>query len=322
MANIRVGVLRGGPSSEYDVSLRTGASVLEHLPERYDRTDILIDRDGKWHMNGLPVSPDRVFARHDVIVNALHGVYGEDGKIQQMMDSRGVRYGGSGALASAITMNKQLAKRHLAQAGIRTPHGVVFTRSMGETPTIAHAVYKKIAPGWFVKPVSGGSSIGVGRANTFPELLIALDVAFSQSDQIIVEELLRGREATCGVLEDFRGQGVYATPPVEIISSAKGGFYSYEDKYCNEARVICPGNFTGKEKEDLENIAKQVHVALGLSHYSRTDFIINKRGIFVLETNSLPCLSEAASFSQALSSIGCSHAQFLHHLVGLALAKK
>ncbi|MBP9759925.1 MAG: ATP-grasp domain-containing protein [Candidatus Pacebacteria bacterium] len=112
-----VGVLRGGPSSEYSVSLKTGQTVLQHLSaEKYNTRDILIDKSGAWHLRGMPIEPARALDQVDVVFNALHGAYGEDGTVQRMLDTHGVRYTGSGALGSGIAMNKVLTKRHLARS--------------------------------------------------------------------------------------------------------------------------------------------------------------------------------------------------------------
>ena len=120
MATHRVGVIRGGPSSEYEVSLKTGGSVLQYLPEQYEGHDILIDRRGQWHLGGLPTTPARAARQVDVIFNAMHGEYGEDGKVQNLLDQLGVPYTGSGTFASAVGMNKALAKNVFKQNGLKT----------------------------------------------------------------------------------------------------------------------------------------------------------------------------------------------------------
>src|SRR3989338_4621726 len=119
-SKIRVAVLRGGPSSEYEVSLKSGESILRHLHEdKYQPQDVLIDRQGVWHLRGLPVEPRRALEHTDVVVNGLHGEWGEDGKVQQLLDAFSVPYTGSGALLSAEGMNKGLAKQRLSSENIR-----------------------------------------------------------------------------------------------------------------------------------------------------------------------------------------------------------
>ena len=123
MSSIRVGVLRGGPSLEHEVSLKTGESVLRNLPEKYSAKDIFISKDGEWHLDGRPVHHERIFRHIDVIFNALHGEYGEDGKVQQLLEAFGVPYTGSGVMASALGMNKILARRAFKGAGLKVPSG-------------------------------------------------------------------------------------------------------------------------------------------------------------------------------------------------------
>src|SRR3990167_6281453 len=171
MSTIRVGVLRGGPSSEYDVSLRTGQSVLAHLREQYQAQDILITKDGVWHWRGLPTTPDQIARQVDVFFNALHGEYGEDGKVQQLLDNLGVAYTGSGAVSSALGMNKALAKDLFRRAGLRVPPGVVIRREAArEAAPAAREVFETISPPWVVKPNDRGSSLGLFFVRTIKDL--------------------------------------------------------------------------------------------------------------------------------------------------------
>ena len=121
MSKKKVGVLRGGPSSEYEVSLKTGKSVIDNLADRYEVLDIFIDKEGTWHYLGAPITPEKVFKKVDVIFNALHGAYGEDGTVQKLLDTFGVPYTGSTALASAVGMNKVLSKQIYKNNKLKTP---------------------------------------------------------------------------------------------------------------------------------------------------------------------------------------------------------
>ena len=137
MSKIRVGVLRGGPSSEYDISLQTGSTVLKGLAhqkfeDKYHLYDIYIAKDGTWHMHGVPITPAHAVGHVDVFFNALHGQYGEDGKVQQTLDDYHARYTGSGVLASAVGMNKALTKSIFKNHGIKTPQYIVFENNDAE----------------------------------------------------------------------------------------------------------------------------------------------------------------------------------------------
>ncbi len=322
-SKIRVGVIRGGPSHEYDVSLETGKSVLAHLPEKYEKKDILITRGGVWHLQGLPVTPERLTQNVDVIFNALHGEYGEDGKVQKVMDDLGLRYTGSGHLPSALGMAKHLAKDVYRQAGIKTPPGMVFRRGQAEPHEMAKEVFTKISPFWIVKPADRGSSVGLLVAKTLPELAEAINTCFQYSSLVLVERFIQGEEATCGVVDNLRGEEIYPLFPIEIRKPGKKEVWTYDDKYSGATQEICPGNFSDEVKQEIQNLAAKAHQALGLRHYSRSDFIIAPNGhIYLLETNSLPGLTSESLLPKALAAHGISYPQFLDHVLTLALEGK
>ena len=317
-----MGVLRGGPSAEYEVSLKSGKSVIDALGDRYEVLDIFIDRDGVWHHQGIPVKPENVFKRVDVIFNALHGAYGEDGTVQKILDQFNVPYTGSKALASAVGMNKVLSKKVYQSRKLKTPLHVVVSK--GENPVdAAKKVFRTFSMPAVVKPVSGGSSVGTSIAKTLADLEQAIEEAWKYSDQALVEEFISGREATCGVVDNFRQEKIYALLPIEIIKPKEAAFFDYNAKYSGKSLEICPGNFSSEEKKIIQEMSQAAHEALGLRHYSRSDFIIHpKRGIYILETNTLPGLTSESLLPKSLSAIGCSLADFLDHLINLAIEKK
>lgn len=331
---IRVGVIRGGPSSEYEVSLNTGGNVLSHLrsdalKEKYKPIDILIDKNGAWHVNGKPTDLEHISKHVDVIFNALHGDFGEDGKVQQMLDQWQIPYTGSGAFASAVGFNKILAKEQFARLGIKTPKYLVhepFDQIHGESiedyaKRAAKSIWDKLPPPWVVKLPSSGSSVGVYICKTFDELVNALEESAGSSSPILVEEMIEGKEATVPIIEKFRNQAIYALPPIEIRVPKGKDFFDYEVKYgesSTEAEV-CPGNFTREEKEELIRLASLIHTGFNLDHYSRSDFIIHpKKGIYALEVNTLPGLSDASLTPKALGVVGSSMPEFIKHLITLA----
>lgn len=319
MSKIKVGVLRGGPSSEYDVSLKTGSSVLKHLPaEKYQPVDILISKDGVWHAYGEPISPYNLKAKVDVVFNALHGSYGEDGQVQKLLDSIYMPYTGSGHLGSAIGMNKIHSKEYFRNGGLKVArHFVVSSKDDFEAG--AGDIFQRMSPPWIVKPADGGSSLGCSLARNYNELVQAINLASQYSNSILVEEFIKGREATCGVVEGLRGQKIYSLLPVEILKPKDKTFFDYEAKYTGISQEICPGNFTPEEKEELGLLAARVHEILNLRHYSRTDFILSPRGIYVLEVNTLPGLTNESLLPKSLSAVGVAYSDFLDHIITLAL---
>ena len=327
MSAIRVGVVRGGPSSEYEVSLKTGGNVLQALREqygdRYQPIDILIDRQGNWHMDGLPVSPLEAVSRVDVIFNALHGTYGEDGKIQQILEAHGIPFTGSDALASAIAMNKVLAKEIAGKHGVKSPYWKEMPSEIvrADSAAAADLLFKTFLMPAVVKPAASGSSVGVSIAKDRAQLEKALIDAAGHGDTIIIEEFIPGIEATCGIIEGFRGQALYALPPIEIRPGT--GFFDYKAKYEGGSDEIVPASFADSLKRNLEVLAVKVHDVLGLRHYSRSDFIIHpRRGIYFLEANTLPGLTAESLIPKALRAVGSDTHELVDHLIQMALNKE
>lgn len=323
---IRVGVLRGGTSSEYDVSLKTGGAVLKHLPrEKYEPIDLLVTKNGEWHVNGLPADLPKVSRNVDVVFNALHGSYGEDGKVPALLDHFSIPYTGSKPIPSALGMNKRLSKDRFIAAGMKTPafRLIPIRRETGEmmdesdAREIAFEVFHTITPPWIIKPVSGGSSIGMKVIASYPALLETLLSARETDDDLLLEEFIKGKEATCGVIDTFRGKETYSLFPVEIRHSRT--FFDYEAKYGDGTEEIVPGNFSREERAEIERLAVLAHKALGLRHYSRSDFIIAPRGIYILETNTLPGLTESSLLPKSLHAVGSSMPEFLDHIITLAI---
>jgi len=318
MNSIRVGVLRGGPSLEHEVSLKTGESVLRDLPKKYSAKDIFINKEGDWHLDGKFAHHDQIFRQVDIVFNALHGEYGEDGKVQRLLETFGVPYTGSGVMASALGMNKIFARQAFKSAGLKIPFGLEIFLEKGLAET-AKDIFKKMSPPWVIKYPSGGSSVGISIAHTFDDLAGALEKVSSFSSKILIEEYIKGREATCGVIDEFRKQKHYALPVVEIIPPAQSDFFNYEAKYGGQTRELCPANFDMPTKRTIEEMAVAAHNAIGGRHYSRSDFIVSKKGIYILEINTLPGLTAESLLPKALNAVGSSRKEFLEHLITLAL---
>ncbi len=316
-----VGILRGGPSREHEVSLKTGAAMLANLPEeKFIARDIYINKNGIWHDRGRSTSPERVLRQVDVVLNGLHGEYGEDGEVQKLLELFGVSYVGSDSFGSYLAMHKLMSKTRAQEAGLSTPKFFYVEKVSESEPTvleITRAFHQPV----IVKPVNGGSSIGVSIVGGYVPVLAAVEKLFSEgASSVLIEEYIRGKEAAAGVVEGLRGEKLYALPPVEIIPP-NDDFFSYDAKYSGETREVCPGKFTRVAAEELQRAAKIMHRALGLRHYSRSDFIVSPKGVYYLETNALPGLTTESLMPKSLAAVGVSLPEFFSHLVNLALER-
>ena len=318
----RVGVLRGGPSPEYDVSMNTGKTILANLPEEYEPLDIFISKEGVWHIGGLEKEPYKILQTIDVAINATHGTYGEDGNIQKLFEYFHIPYSGSDSLASALGMNKAMSKDIFKRQGLKTPHHILINRDEVLNKTINKINESFLFP-IIIKPMNSGSSLGINFVDRRDRIRDALLNSFKHSPNLIVEEYITGKEATCGIIEGFRGAPFYSLLPVEIVGPEDKYFHNYNSKYVDlESKYRVPGNFSKEENDQIQKTAILAHQILGLRHYSRSDFILHpKRGLFVLETNTLPELSHRSSFIKSLEAVGGNIKEFLSHLLSKTLGK-
>lgn len=210
---MRLALIYGGRSGEHDVSCRSAASILAHLDRRiYQVTEVLIGRDGQWHVDGRPVSLPvalRTLGDVDVAFPALHGPYGEDGRLQAMLEWLGVAYVGNGVLASAAGMDKTVTKKLLAADGLRVAAGVIA----GGDDSLSPAEQQNLGLPVFVKPARAGSSLGVSKVDDWRRLPAALRQARKYDHRVLIEQAVPGREVDVAVLQHPDGR-VEAGPPL------------------------------------------------------------------------------------------------------------
>lgn len=320
MSRTIVGVLRGGTSREYNLSLKTGGAILSALPEnKYDTRDILVDKTGVWHSRGIPMEAPRALAQIDIVVNGLHGGVGEDGTVQRLLDRSGVAYTGSRAGGSQLSLNKIRAREVLRETGLRMPLAVAFNIDNEITNgEMAQIVFSHFGPPYIVKPASEGASYGIQFALNLLDLPEAIADVLDEFGAVLVEEYIRGDEVSVGIVEGFRGQELYALPPAHVRIPDDARFLDSSHHEEASAEHVCPSNFTQEEKRAIEDLARSAHRALGLSHFSRADIINTRRGPYLLEINSLPGLYPGASFPVMLETVGSSTREFLEHAIALA----
>jgi D-alanine-D-alanine ligase len=343
-------VLAGGLSTERDVSFKTGEMVTKALrgnghrvilldvfmgygEKEEDLTDIFSrEKEVSVQVSGIPeVAPDlaKVKASRkdqsdnffgpnvialcrmaDIVFMALHGENGENGKLQAAFDLLGVRYTGSGYLASALAMDKGLAKKLFRLNGIPTPAGGMVQK--GSACSLEELGVKLPC---VVKPCCGGSSIGVSIVHTEEEYRAALDAAFCYEDEVVIEEYIAGREFSVGVI-DGEALPIIEIAPVE-------GFYDYKNKYkAGSAVETCPADLPEEITKTMQEYARRVAKTLGLDTYSRSDFLLNdKNEMYCLEANTLPGMTPTSLLPQEAAAIGIGFSELCEKLIALSLRK-
>ncbi len=299
----RVALLCGGRSAEREVSLRGGQAVRQALELRgykvkvFDPATDLLDL--------VKEAPS-----FDVAFLVLHGPGGEDGTIQGLLDLLGLPYQGAGVLGSALAMDKKLSKELYRLAGLNVPKAIELQKGV----SFPAEMIEEIGFPLVVKPVSQGSSIGLSLVEKKKDLPKALELAFKHEERVLLEEYLPGRELTVGVL------GKEALPVVEIIPGERHRFFDYEAKYTPGAtEEICPARIPSETAQEAQRCALKAHQILRLRHYSRTDMIYAHDKLYLLETNTIPGMTETSLLPLAAKVAGYSFEDLVERLLKMAL---
>jgi len=297
----KIAVLMGGPGTEREVSLATGRGVskaLRSLGAEVVEVDV-VDKDFQ-----LPGDAELAFI-------ALHGTFGEDGQVQQILEDRGVAYTGDGVEASRLAFDKIRSKEKFREHGVNTPEWEtlqVFRRPHMEPPLV-------------VKAPRQGSTVGVYVVKTAEKIKEAVVEAARYDSQLLIEKFVPGRELTVGILGD------QALPILEIIP--KGGFYDFSNKYPflnpqagGSAQHVCPAQMEPGLTRKIQELALRAHRALGLQVYSRVDVILSENGEpFVLEVNTIPGMTEASLLPEAAAATGINYPDLCVRIIELSRAR-
>lgn len=308
----RIGILRGGVSPEYSISLKTGGAVQQALLDGgFEAIDMLLDKEGVLHIKGIPADLEKTKLSVDYVWNALHGEFGEDGKVQGLLDQYGIPYSGSGVVASAQAFNKQITKEHAKALGIKTPVSLLIMPDGSESVSETTArIYKTMAPPWVVKPLTGGSSVNTFFAFTPLELSQIVDDAISHNQTFMVEQYISGTEVAVGVIEEFRNKKNYVLPVVDIASPSRG-VLGYESRE-GEGYVTTQSRLRPSEREEVSILAQKLHDSLGAKDYSQSEFVVDRFGkVWFLETDTHPALHKEAPFYKALEAVGATLTEFV-----------
>lgn len=307
MKKLRVALIAGGFSGEREVSLKSGDAVQRALDQNRYEVARYDPRDG---LGRLLEGRDRI----DLAFVLLHGKYGEDGSIQGFLDLMGIPYVGSGVLASAMALNKKVAKDMYRLAGLRVVDDMYLTAGGAFS---LDEILQNLGPSTVVKPVSEGSSLGVCICHGREELNKGLKRAFGYDDEVLVERFVRGKEVTCCVVGN---EVLEALPLIEIVPNPEHAFFNYRAKYTpGAAKEICPARVPAKQAEEARSAAESAHRTLRCRVWSRTDMIIHEDKVYVLETNTIPGMTGTSLVPLAAKTAGLSFPEFVDRLIHLSL---
>ena len=365
MKKIRIMVLYGGRSGEHEISLRSAASVIRFLDSsRFDVIPVAIDKQGKWLLNdvslikksadSLPVfhdAPAVVLPPHpgsvedglirlgstcsgdlaqssgiDVVFPVMHGPLCEDGTIQGLLELADIPYVGCGVLASAVGMDKDVAKRLMKEAGMPIVPYIALKKNNWEEgqPSLALKVEQELSFPVFVKPANLGSSVGVYKVKTAEALDSAIKSAFQFDTKILIEKAVQAREIELAVLEDSQpGKPPLVSIPGEIVPTHE--FYSYEAKYLDEdgAKLLIPAKLNSEKITVARKIARQAFEVLECEGMARVDLFLDKDSyhFFFNEINTIPGFTSISMYPKMWEHSGISYQELLSRLVDLAISR-
>lgn len=344
---MKVAVLAGGISTERDVSLVSGSMIYKALKEKgyevvlvdvylgvedaqiAEDASVAFAMERDWAKDVTAVSADKpdlaavkamrpdgdknffgpnviaICQATDVVFLALHGANGEDGKIQACFDLMGIRYTGTDYISSAIAMDKNLAKELFMQHGIPTPQGVRMVKGQSAPQNIPYPLVVKVN--------NGGSSVGVAMANNPEEYEKALEEAFAFGDEVVIEQFIKGREFSVGVLDGK------ALPVIEIAPIS--GFYDYKNKYqAGSAVETCPADLPAQVSAGMQKAAEDVFRALRLKNYARMDFMMDADwNFYCLEANTLPGMTPTSLLPQEAAAVGMDFTALCEKIIDTAM---
>jgi len=298
----KVAVLMGGPGSERNVSLATGAGVSKALRSLgIEVVDVDVRNEN------FPLTKDV-----DIAFNCIHGTFGEDGQLQKILEDRGVAYTGDGVESSRIAFDKILSKEKFLERGVVTPESEVI--EAGRRP--------KMSVPLVVKPARQGSTVGIVIVKQASELDSALNEAAKYDRKLLIEKFVSGRELTIGILGD------QALPIIEIIP--KGGFYDFNTKYPflnpqagASAQHVCPAKIDSSLTKKIQELALAAFRALGLVVYGRVDVLLSDEGKpFVLEVNTIPGMTEASLLPEAAAVAGINYPDLCVRIIELSRTRR
>ncbi len=310
---MKIGVLYGGISGEREVSISSSKGIIKALEAKgYDVYPV------DFHPERLS---DIIELDVDLVYIALHGKYGEDGRVQSLLDMLGIPYIGSNVLASALAMDKSKAKEIFSLHGIPVAKSEVYTYSQAlDLSNLVEEIKEKFETPFIIKPNSEGSTLGLSIINQDEEIKDALIHAFESDDKVLVESYLDGMELTVPVLGELDHEKALSV--IEIVIESE--LYDYEAKYSTGgSEHVIPARISDEKTKEIQALAIKAHKALGCEVYSRADFILTQDGTpYILEVNTLPGMTETSLFPDACRVEGIAYEEMIERFIQITLKNK
>lgn len=353
MEKIKIGVIFGGQSTEHDVSIVSGSSVIKNLnKDKYEIYPIYISKEGIWYNYIKPINEIKIFSigeepqeleeitnefetlrKFDIIFPVLHGLYGEDGTMQGLFELLKIPYVGCKVLASSVCMDKVYAKIIFEKAKIKQAKCVIinatkdcekyiyideeFNHREESIEKICEIVEEKLKYPVFIKPSNSGSSVGVNKATNIEELKKSIEIAKKYDKEILIEQGINGKEVECAVLGVDE---VKASCVGQVLSADE--FYDYDSKYKNaESKTIIPADIKEETAEEIRKLAVKAFKAVKGSGLSRVDFFVDKETdeIYLNEINTLPGFTNISMYPKLWENSGLSYSELLDKLIEISL---
>lgn len=287
----RIGVICGGFSSEYEISLKSGGTIISHFPTNYTAVKVVLKKDSckaEWKnafydidLKSKGFFADSEWISLDAYLIYTHGNPGENGKLQALFDMYDIPYINSGALASELSFDKWYCNQFLKGLGVN----VAQSRLLLKNDAVNDAeIVASLGLPLFVKPCDSGSSYGISRVNQQNDLKNAVENAFREGDSVVIESFLDGTEVTCGVYRN--ADGIQALPLAEIVSENE--FFDYEAKYLGKSQEIVPARISEEHTKKVQEIAKRIYGILRLRSIARIDFMLVNGEPYLIEVNTTP----------------------------------
>lgn len=318
----KIGIICGGYSSEFEISVKSASTILNHFPSGYEVFLILVEKDNwtaKYNDKEYTFNPWSLsffYNDNELILDAgiiyIHGNPGENGKIQALFEMKGIPCINSGSLASALSFDKWYCNQFLKSFGIPIAKSILLAK---ESKIDEKEIIEQLGLPCFVKPSDSGSSYGISKVKTREELNPALKKAFNEGKTVVIESFLKGTEVTCGVYHSKNG--IQTLPITEIVS--ENDFFDFEAKYHGKSEEIIPARISQSEVNKVETLTKKIYSILNLKSVARIDFMLVDNEPFVIEVNTTPGFSPASIVPRMLNHKGQSITEFWKEIIEFEL---